>query len=119
MLARYQRGDRGLRNLAIVALTDAGLRCVDVARVFAVTPEHVSRLRRHARQRGSRGLLEPMGRPRKLSERQAANALELSGRGAAGVEIARRLGVSEATVSGPIRTGGMMGRGARGRVSLG
>ncbi|MGC9222214.1 MAG: putative transposase [Solirubrobacteraceae bacterium] len=98
-LACYERLDQGMRNLAIVSLTRAGVRCVEVGRVFGMRPEHVSRLRRQVTEQGSGALVRVMGRPRKLDERERARVYELSDRGVAGVEIAKMSGVSEATIS--------------------
>ena len=98
-LACYERGDQGMRNLAIVSLTRAGVKCVEVGRLFGMRPEHVSRLRGQVAERGSSALVRPMGRPRKLDRGAVARAYELSDRGLAGSEIARTLGVSEATIS--------------------
>src|SRR5450631_779641 len=98
-LAVYERGDQGMRNLAIVSLTQAGVKCVEVGRVFGMRPEHVSRLRGRVAEQGSGALVRPMGRPRKLDRGAVARAYEMSDRGAAGSEIARMVGVSEATIS--------------------
>jgi transposase-like protein len=98
-LAWYERGDRGMRNLAIVSLTSAGVAGVEVARLFGVRPEHVSRLRRQAVEGGSAGLLPPMGRPVKLDQAAVKRAYEMSDRGVAGCEIAATLRVSGATIS--------------------
>jgi hypothetical protein len=57
VLYRYDVDDSGMRNLAIVALTDAGRRVDEVAAVFALTPTYVSMLRgraARARQRARR-----------------------------------------------------------------
>ena len=51
-LAVYERGDQGMRNLAIVSLTQAGVKCVEVGRVFGMRPEHVSRLRGRVAEQG-------------------------------------------------------------------
>jgi transposase len=98
-LAHYERGDRGMRNLAIVSLTRAGVSGVEVAGLFGIRPEHVSRLRRQADEDGSRGLLPVMGRPHKLDARDVARAYEMSEGGVTGREIARKLGVSETMIS--------------------
>jgi DNA-binding CsgD family transcriptional regulator len=50
-------------------------------------------------ERGSGALLAARGAPRKLSDARERRALKLSESGVTGAEIARRLGVSEATVS--------------------
>jgi len=98
-LACYERGDQGMRNLAIVSLTRAGVKSVEVGRLFGMRPEHVSRLRGLVAEGGSGALVRPMGRPRKLDRGAVARAYEMSDRGAAGSEIARTVGVSEATIS--------------------
>ena len=54
LVYRYQVGDTGLRNLAIVALTDAGRRVNEVARLFGLTATYVSMLRGRARWMPSR-----------------------------------------------------------------
>jgi hypothetical protein len=98
-LAHYERGEQGMRNLAIVSLTRAGVPGVEVAGLFGIRPEHVSRLRRMAAEGGSRGLVPARGRPSKLDGGARARAYEMSDRGVAGSEIARTLRVSEATIS--------------------
>ena len=98
-LACYEAGDQGMRNLAIVALTRAGIKGVVVAALFGIRPEHVSRLRRQAAEGGARALLPPRGRPSKLDARGVARAYAMSDRGVTGSEIARVLGVSATMVS--------------------
>jgi hypothetical protein len=98
-LTVYECGDRGMRNLAIVSLTRAGVSGVEVGRVFGICPEHVSRLRRQVSEGGSRALVAVMGAPRKLDRRAVVRAYEMSDQGVAGSEIARALGVSGATIS--------------------
>ena len=51
LVYRYEVEDIGMRNLAIVALTDAGRRVDEVARVFDLTATYVSMLRGRARPR--------------------------------------------------------------------
>lgn len=99
VLACYPVGDRGLRNLAVVALTRAGVPGVEVAGLFGVRPEHVSRLRRQAAEGGSAALVATMGRPVKLDEAARRRACALADEGRPGREIAGLLGVSEATIS--------------------
>jgi hypothetical protein len=70
-----------MRNLAIMALTDASRRVDEVARVFALTATYVSMLRGRARLKGSAGLVRRRGRPPKLSERQVAQAPQVGGIG--------------------------------------
>src|SRR5665648_363600 len=45
LVCRYESDDNGMRNLVIVALTDAGRRIDEVARVFGLTATYVSILR--------------------------------------------------------------------------
>jgi hypothetical protein len=51
LVYRYEADDIGMRNLAIVALTDAGRRVDEVAAVFGLTATYVSILRGRARQK--------------------------------------------------------------------
>src|SRR5665811_1976192 len=53
LVYRYEADDIGMRNLAIVALTDAGRRVDEVAAVFGLTATYVSILRGRARTHGS------------------------------------------------------------------
>ena len=55
VLYRYDADDTGMRNLAIVALTDAGRGVGEVAAVFGLTATYVSILRGRAREDGSAG----------------------------------------------------------------
>jgi transposase len=99
VLFRFDPADRGMRNLAIVALTDAGVAGKQVASLFGLSAEHVSRLRSRVASHGSAALVPPMGAPPKLTARQQAKAVRLAGEGRTGAEIAARLSVSEATIS--------------------
>jgi hypothetical protein len=92
-----------LRNLAVVALSGAGVSGIEVARVFGLSPEYVSRLRARARDGGSAALVRPRGAHRKLSGRELARARKLALSGCTQAEIATRLGVSQPTIS---RAGG-------------
>ena len=99
LLYRYDAGDSGMRNLAIVALTDAGRRVDEVAAVFGLTATYVSILRGRARSDGSAGLVRRRGRPPKLSERQVAQARTWAGQGLSQQSIAERLGVAQSVIS--------------------
>ena len=70
VLYRFDAADIGMRNLAIVALTDAGRRIDEVAEVFELTATYVSMLRGRAARAGSAGLVRRRGRPPKLTARQ-------------------------------------------------
>src|SRR5680860_1165691 len=50
LVYRFDAGDIGMRNLAIVALADAGRRVDEVAAVFGLTATYVSMLRGKARR---------------------------------------------------------------------
>ena len=99
LLYRYDAGDTGMRNLAIVALTDAGRRVDEVAAVFGLSATYVSILRGRARADGSAALVRRRGRPPKLSERQVAQARTWAGQGLAQQSIADRLGVAQSVIS--------------------
>src|ERR1019366_8378660 len=99
LVYRYEIEDIGMRNLAIVALTDAGRRVDEVARVFDLTATYVSVLRGRARLEGSAGLGRRRGRPPKLSERQVAQARAWAGSGWTQQAICERLGCARSVIS--------------------
>ncbi len=95
---RYDTADIGMRNLAVVALTDAGHAGTEVAACFSITAVYVSMLRGRARNQGSAGLVRPRGRRPSLSVAQVAKARRWSSQGVSNVEIATRLGVHARTI---------------------
>ena len=100
LVYRYEAEDLGMRNLAIVALTDAGRRVDEVAAVFGLTATYVSILRGKARRHGSAGLVgRRRGRPTKLSDRQVARARAWAGQGWTQQAICERLGCARSVVS--------------------
>lgn len=99
VLFRFDEADTGMRNLAMVALAEAGMPGTDVAALFGLSADYFSTLRVAARRGGSAKLVRPMGRPPKLSGADVAKARRWSAEGMTGTDIARRLGVSGATVS--------------------
>ena len=99
LVYRFDVDDIGMRNLAIVALTDAGRRVDEVAALFGLTATYVSMLRGRARAQGSAGLVRRRGRPRKLSDRQVSQARVWSGQGQTQQVIADRLGVAQSVIS--------------------
>src|SRR5665647_230134 len=100
LVYRYEAEDLGMRNLAIVALTDAGRRVDEVAAVFGLTATYVSILRGKARRHGSTGLVgRRRGRPTKLSDRQVARARAWAGQGWTQQAICERLGCARSVVS--------------------
>lgn len=99
VLFRFDEADTGMRNLAMVALCDCGVPGVEVAELFSLSADYLSKLRVRARRRGSSQLVRPRGRPPKLSGADLAKARRWASEGMSGRAIARRLGVSDATVS--------------------
>ena len=99
LVYRFEVGDLGMRNLAIVALTDADRRVDEVAAVFGLSATYVSMLRGRAAAQGSAGLVRRRGRPPKLSPRQVAKARTWAGAGVTQQVIADRLGVAQSVIS--------------------
>ncbi len=95
----FDPADLGMRNLAIVALTSAGASGIEVAALFELRPEYVSRLRGKAIKGGSAALIPPMGRPRLIDEAGITRAYAMADANRPGTEIAAAIGVSAATVS--------------------
>ena len=108
LLYRYEDGDTGMRNLAIVALTDAGRRVDEVAAVFSLTATYVSMLRGRARAQGSAGLVRRRGRPPKLTGLQVAKARAWAGEGMTQQVIAARLGVARSVISELVARNGVI-----------
>jgi transposase len=97
VLACYDNGDLGMRNMVVVMLTQLGYPGVRVAELFGLTGVYVSMLRGNARRHGSAALVQRRGRPPKLSAQQLAQARAWRVDGLSDAEIARRLGVSHKT----------------------
>jgi hypothetical protein len=99
VLFRFEVKDTGMRNLAVVSITDARVAVKDAAVLFGLTPEYVSELRGRARREGSAGLVKPMGQPSKLSPRQVAEVREGLGRGESQAALARKFKVSRPVIA--------------------
>jgi len=99
VLADYDSGDVGLRNIAVVTLTELGFAGQRVAEVVGLTPQYVSMLRSRARREGSAGLVRTRGRRPKLSAADVRRARAWRAQGLSDVEIGRRLGVSDKTAA--------------------
>src|ERR1035437_6944758 len=113
LVYRYEAEDLGMRNLAIVALTDAGRRVDEVAAVFGLTATYVSILRGKARRHGSTGGGgRPPGRPPTAQGRPAGPA-----RGGGGWPAAAAVQPSSVTARWP-RPGRGPGRGGPSRRSV-
>lgn len=95
---RYDVADLGMRNLAIVALTDAGRRVDEVAAVFGLTATYVSILRGRAGRQGSAGLVKRRGRPDKLDARKKAQVQRWSAQGRSQQWIADQFGVARSLI---------------------
>ena len=95
----FDKNDIGMRNVALVAVTDAGVAVKDAAAVFVLTPEYVSELRGRARSEGSVGLIKPMGRPARLSPRQIAQVRDGLDRGETQTALARKFKVSRPVIA--------------------
>jgi len=95
----YASTDAGMRNLAVVVLTGLRFTGQRVAEVLGLSEEYVARLRTRAREQGSAGLVRRRGRPAKLTEAMLAQARRWRAEGVSNVEIGRRLGVHDSTVS--------------------
>jgi hypothetical protein len=98
VLYRFDLADIGMRNLAIVALTDAGRRVDEVAAVFGLTATYVSMLRGRAARAGSAGLVRRRGRPPKLNARQQVQAVAWAGQGRSQEWIGQRFGVARSVI---------------------
>jgi len=100
LLARFQADDKAMRNLSLVALTDAGMPGKDLASLFSISPEHLSRLRTRVTEEGSAGLIRGIvGRPRCLSADGDEAVYQLFDQGNSRTEIASNLNVSRFSVS--------------------
>ena len=95
---RYDVADLGMRNLAIMALTDAGRRADEVAAVFGLTATYVSILRGRAGRQGSAGLVKRRGRPDKLDARKKAQVQRWSAQGRSQQWIADQFGVARSLI---------------------
>lgn len=98
VLTAYSKDDPGLRNLAIVALTEANVRGYRVGELFGLSPVQVSRIRADYRRHGSVGLVKKRGRPALLDDQQIRQARRWAGEEVTRAEIARRLDVSRPTI---------------------
>lgn len=99
VLTDYDSGDVGMRNIAVVTLTELGFPGRRVAEVVGLTPQYVSMLRSRARREGSAGLVRTRGRRPTLSVADVRRARAWRTRGLSDVEIGRRLGVSDKTAA--------------------
>ena len=99
----YDAADTGMRNLAVVTLTQLRFAGKDVAAVMGLTPVYVSMLRGRARHEGSAGLVRDRGRPAKLTTAQITRARAWRDEDVSDVVIGARLNVADTTVARALR----------------
>ncbi len=95
----YDRTDLASRNIAMTTLRSMGFSGRRVAAVFGLGENQVAAVRSRALREGPAGVVRRSGRPPKLSRQQLAQAVAWHEDGLSNVEIGRRLGVHNATVS--------------------
>ena len=105
-IAAYRKDDLGLRNLAIISLTESGVSGSTAAALFSLTPVQISRIRGQYRQHGSAGLARKQGQPAGLTPGQVRQARSWAGAGVTHGEIARRLAVSRPLITALIGSHG-------------
>ena len=103
VLFEFAAADTGMRNLAVVTLTEMRFGVGQVAALMGLTSGYVSTLRGRARDQGSAGLVREMGRPSKLTSRQIAQAWRWRGEKVSDVAIGQRFGVAGTTIARTLR----------------
>jgi cell division protein FtsB len=99
VVAAYESGDVGMRNIAALTVTGLGFTDRRVGEVVGLTREYVSEMRGQVRREGSARLVRGRGRPPKLTEAQVRQARAWKAAGVIEAEIARRLKVAHKTVT--------------------
>lgn len=74
VVAGYQTGDVGMRNIAVLTLAGLGFTDRRVGEVVGLTREYVSKMRGQVRREGSVRLVRGRGRPPKLTGAQMRQA---------------------------------------------
>jgi hypothetical protein len=103
VLFSFAVSDIGMRNIAVVTLTQLKFPSTDVAALTGLTAQYVSMLRGRARDHGSAGLVRDRGRPTKLTARQITQARTWRAENLSDVVIGQRLGVADTTVARALR----------------
>ena len=103
VLFGFDRSDVGMRNLAVATLRSLGFGGQAVAAAFGVSEQYVATLNQRALRQGSAGLVRRSGRPGKLSRAQLTQAVSWREQGVSNVEIGRRFGVHNSTISRVLR----------------
>jgi hypothetical protein len=99
LLFAYESSDVGMAHLVVAALRSLGVPGQTVASAFGLSEQYVATLHQRAGREGSAGLVRASGRPSKLTEGQLADAMAWHDQGVSNVDIGRRLGVHNSTIS--------------------
>jgi transposase len=99
----FERSDVGMRNVAVATLRSLGFAGQVVAAAFGLSEQYVATLNQRATRQGSAGLVRASGRPGKLSGADWGRAVSWRDQGVSNVEIGRRLGVHNSTISRALR----------------
>lgn len=98
-LFAFDPADIGMRNMAVATLRSLRFPGRRVAAAFGLSEQYVATLHNRALREGSGGVVRQSGRPVKLSQRQLAQAANWRREGLSNVDIGRRLGVHNSTIS--------------------
>jgi transposase len=99
LLFTFDSADVGMRNLAVATLRSLRFSGQQVAAAFGLSAQYVATVYSRSLREGSAGLVRASGRPGKLSKRQLAQVISWHENGLSNVEIGRRLGVHNSTIS--------------------
>jgi transposase len=102
----FEHSDVGMRNVAVATLRSLGFGGRTVADAFGLSEQYVATVHQRAVREGSAGLVRASGRPGKLSAQQLSRAVSWHDQGLSNVEIGRRLGVHNSTISRALRDAG-------------
>jgi transposase/cell division protein FtsB len=101
----FKHSDVGMRNVAVATLRSLGFDGRTVAAAFSLSEQYVATVHQRGLREGSAGLVRSSGRPGKLSAQQLSRAVEWHDQGVSNVDIGRRLGVHNSTISRALRDG--------------
>ena len=104
-IAAYRKDDLGLRNLAIISLTESGVSGSTAAALFSLTPVQISRIRGQYASTARPGW-PASGAAAGLTPGQVRQARSWAGAGVTHGEIARRLAVSRPLITALIGSHG-------------
>ena len=104
-LASWRDGDTAMRNIAVAVARQLGFPGRAVAAVLGLSENYVATLRQRALREGAAGLVRPSGPKPKLGPADWDKARAWRAAGAAGAQIAARLGVAQSTVSRHLGSG--------------